>query len=303
MSKRNYAIVSPVRDEEKYLPITIASVVSQSLRPSRWIIVDDGSKDDTWKIAKEAASANSWITAVNRMDRGFRRAGSGVMEAFYEGYRLVENEPWEFLVKLDGDLSFEADYFERCIAEFEADPKLGVAGGLVCVSLDGRVLSEYKDPPFHVRGPCKIYRRECWRQIDGLIRAPGWDTFDLLKANMLHWRTRTFSDIELIHHRPTGAAYGSWSNWTKNGMANYVVGYHPLFMLLKCVRRAFRKPFGVAGAALMIGFLKGYLKGAPQVEDRDVIRYLRSEQMKYLLGKTNIWRGDSTFPTDAGKSS
>ena len=289
MTSPGYVIVSPTRDEAKNIALTIASVAAQTLRPLRWVIVDDGSRDHTWELVSAAAAAHPWITAVRREDRGFRKAGGGVMDAFYEGYAVVEKEPWDYVVKLDADLSFGADYFERCLAAFAADPKLGVAGGLVCVERAGQVVIEYHDPVFHVRGPCKIYRRACWEQIGGLIRAPGWDTFDHIKANRLGWSTRTFEDLKVIHHRATGTAYPAWSNWTKNGLANYVVGYHPIFMFLKCARRAVRKPYGLAAAGLMWGFLGGYLKGYPQVDDRETIRYIRKQQINYLLGRKSLW--------------
>jgi biofilm PGA synthesis N-glycosyltransferase PgaC len=291
MTDTHYVIISPVRNEAKYLPTTIASVVSQTVRPRLWVIVDDGSSDETGRIIDHAAAEYAWIHAIHRPDRGVRRAGSGVMEAFYDGYSFVPPDSWEFLVKLDGDLSFDPDYFERCFGAFHAEARLGVGGGLVCTKANGKTEAEFNDPLFHVRGPTKIYRHECWRQIGGLIQAPGWDTFDQVKANMLGWKTRTFRDIKLIHHRSTGGAYGAWSNYTKNGLSNYVVGYHPIFMFLKCVRRFFRRPYGLAGVALMTGFLRGYLRRIPQAEDRAVICYLRKEQMKCLSGRKSLWDG------------
>jgi poly-beta-1,6-N-acetyl-D-glucosamine synthase len=296
MTNTHYVIISPVRNEAQYLPMTIASVVSQTIRPSLWVLVDDGSSDETRRIIDEAASRHAWIKAIHRLDRGCRRAGSGVMEAFYDGYSLVHGESWEFIVKLDGDLSFDSDYFERCFYAFDAEPRLGIGGGLVCTNAKGKTEAEFKDPAFHVRGPTKIYRGECWRQIDGLIRTPGWDTFDQVKANMLGWTTRTFRDIKLIHHRSTGGAYGAWANYVKNGLANYVVGYHPIFMLLKCVRRSVRRPYGLAALALMTGFLRGYFNGVPQVNDRRVIHYLRKQQLNCLFGRKSLWDSDSGHP-------
>src|SRR5664280_162232 len=281
MPNPSYVIISPVRNEAEHLGTTIRSVASQTIPPRAWVLVDDGSSDGTGRIIDEAASRVDWIKAVHRPDRGSRRAGSGVMEAFYDGYRLIEKDPWEFIAKLDGDLSFEADYFERCLRAFQGESRLGMGGGLVCTNVNGIIEEEFHDPVFHVRGPTKIYRRECWDAIGGLIQTPGWDTFDQIKANMLGWETRTFCDIKLVHLRPTGGAYGTWSNWTKNGLANYIVGYHPLFMVLKCLRRCFQKPYGVAALGLMAGFLRGYFKNIPQVQEADVIRYLRKQPVSY----------------------
>jgi biofilm PGA synthesis N-glycosyltransferase PgaC len=290
MSNVRYIIISPVRNEAEYIRETIGSVVSQSILPAQWIIVDDGSSDKTGQIIDEAASEYDWIKALHREDRGLRRAGVGVMEAFYTGFELIGTEQWDYLVKLDGDVTFEPNYFERCFARFDEEPRLGIAGGLVCKVVEGKRCEESKvDPAFHVRGPTKIYRRECWQAIGGLISATGWDSVDELKANMKGWLTRTLPDIELVHHRPTGAAYGAWSNWVKNGRANYVAGYHPLFMLLKCFSRAFSRPYGIAAAGLWVGFCSGLLRREWRVDDPEFLRYFREQQFRRLMGRPSLW--------------
>lgn len=285
-----YVIISPVRDEAKYLPLTLDSLAQQTVRPYRWVIVDDGSTDDTGKIADEAAKQHDWIRVVHRPDRGFRQVGGGRINAFYSGYELVEAESWDFVVMLDGDVSFEKDYFEKCFERFVADSRLGIGGGLICNLRDGAMEAESKvDPAFHVRGATKIYRAACWREIGRLHAVPGSDTLDEVKANMLGWRTRTFQDIPILHHRPAGGAYGVWPNFVKNGLANYIAGYHPLFMLMKCARRLFVKPYGLQAMGLFAGFLKGYIKRIPQVEDPALIEYFRRQQLNRLLGRHSLW--------------
>ena len=286
----NYVIVSPVRNEAKFLPLTLDSLARQTIRPFRWVIVNDGSADETGRIADEAARQHDWIRVVHRADRGFRQAGGGVIDAFYSGYPLVEKEAWDFIVKLDGDVSFENDYFEKCFGQFAAASRLGIGGGLICNLRDGELVEESKvDPSFHVRGATKIYRAACWKEIGGLLKAPGWDTLDEVKANMLEWKTRTFREIKTVHHRPAGGAYGTWPNFVKNGLANYIAGYHPLFMLTKCARRVLVKPYGVQAVGLMSGFLKGYIKRIPQVEDPALIKYFRQQQMNRLMGRPSLW--------------
>jgi hypothetical protein len=253
-------------------------------------MVNDGSTDETGALIDNEAGAQQWIRAVHRADRGFRQAGRGVMEAFYEGYQLIEKENWEYIVKLDGDLTFNKDYFERCLEKFARDPRLGIGGGTICNEVDGRLVVESSvDPKFHVRGATKIYRRECWKSIGGLVRETGWDTLDEVKANMLGWRTATFDDIPVIHHRPAGQAYGSWRNLHKNGRANYVAAYHPLFMLMKCASRLFQRPYVIGGCALWAGFITGYMKQLPQVNDPELIRYFRTQQMNRLLKRRSLW--------------
>src|SRR5688572_11686683 len=272
-----YVVITPVRNEAEHIGKTVASMAAQTVLPRQWVVVDDGSTDGTAELLDSAAREHPWIRVVRRADRGFRHSGNGVMEAFYEGFAALGVEQWDFLVKLDGDLSFEPDFFEKCFKQFRQDSRLGIGGGTICCLTDGQWVEETRDVAFHVRGATKIYRRECWTAIGGLIRTTGWDTMDEVKANMLGWTTRGFPDLKVLHYRPTGGADGRWKNWFKNGRANYIVGYHPIFMLVKCARRALKRP--VAGVGLLAGFLTGPFARVRQIEDRAVIRYLRRQQM------------------------
>lgn len=286
----HYIILTPVRNERDHFSETIASVVAQSIRPRWWVIIDDGSQDGTAELVDDAARQHDWIRVVHRPDRGFRKQGGGVVEAFYDGYETIRQEPWDYLVKLDGDLSFEPKYFELCFQEFAADPNLGIGGGEVWSKVNGTLINDgRKDPRFHVRGATKIYRRATWTAIDGLIRTTGWDTLDEMKANMCGWRTRSFSDIKVIQLKATGSADGAWRNWFKNGRANYITGYHPLFMLFKCSRRMFERPYGVAALGLMSGFVTGYLRRVPRAPDKELLKYLRGQQMNRLLFRESLW--------------
>jgi len=284
-----YLVISPVRDEEKHLPNTIESMAGQTIRPAEWVIVNDGSTDRTGQILDEAAKKYPWIRPIHRVNRGFRKSGGGVVEAFDDGYKVATRQERDFIVKLDGDLSFAPDYFEKCFARFEEDPQLGVGGGVIVHILNGQRQVE-ANPAFHVRGATKIYRQACWEAIGGFWPAPGWDTMDEVKANMLGWKTRSFPDLELVHHRVTGAADGTWVNLVKNGRSDYICGYHPLFMLSKCLVRLPQKPFLVGSFALFYGYASGYFKGIPQVDDRKTIEYLRRQQIHRLLGQNTIWR-------------
>jgi poly-beta-1,6-N-acetyl-D-glucosamine synthase len=284
-----YLIITPARDEEQYIEKTILAVANQSVLPLQWVIVNDGSRDNTGAIIDHYAEIYPWITARHRPNRGHREAGGGVINTFYDGYVQVESLQWNFLVKLDADLSFSSDYFELCFAEFAKDPLLGIGGGGIYHEVAGELKLE-ENPKFHVRGATKIYKRECWDELGGLLQAPGWDTVDELKANMLGWTTRSFLDLRVSHYRFTGAADGAWNDCVKNGRANYITGYHPLFMLLKCIRRLTKKPYLSGSAGLMWGFLNSYWRHTPQVEDRRLIKYTRTQQMRRLLHRDSIWK-------------
>jgi biofilm PGA synthesis N-glycosyltransferase PgaC len=286
---RAYVVVSPVRDEEEFIEQTILGVVQQTIRPAEWIIVNDGSKDRTGEIIDRYAQKHPWIRTVHRADRGKRVPGSGVMEAFYDGYNRLQFADWDFIVKLDGDVGLPVDYFEQCFERCNQDPKLGMCGGtMYCRNGDNLIREAH--PAFHVRGPIKLYRRECWEAIGGLIKAPGWDTMDEVQANRHGWRTRTFTDIKVIHQRPTGAVQGFWRDGVKMGRAAYVCGYHPLFMMVKCAKRTLSKPYVISSIAHGYGFVSGYFKKIPRHADRASIHYLRTQQIRRLLLLESIWK-------------
>jgi glycosyltransferase involved in cell wall biosynthesis len=285
-----YVIITPARDEAARIEETIDDVIHQTIRPALWVILDDGSTDGTSAILDRYAAQYPWMNVIHRPDRGRRDADVGAVGAFLEGYESLDEVGWDFIVNLDGDLGLEPDYFENCFDRFARDPKLGIGGGTLYAHDDaGRLVSE-PSPAFHVRGATKIYRRECWDAIGGLSEVPGWDTLDEVKANMTGWRVQSFPDILALHKRPTGAAGGSWRDSVKNGRSDYFLGYHPLFMLAKCARRVFTKPYLVSGVGHWWGFLGGYLKRRPQVADQAVISYVRRQQLRRLFFLESTWK-------------
>jgi len=284
-----YVIITPVRDEEKFVEGTIKAVIGQTVRPMEWVIVDDGSTDHTGEIIDDYASRIPWIHAVHRKNRGHRKSGGGVIEAFYDGYNALQNRSWDFVVKLDGDLTFAHDYFEKIFNRFDEQQDLGVAGGIISNAVDGTLRLE-AGPRFHVRGATKIYRRQCWEAIEGLHLAPGWDTIDEVKANMFGWRSQTFPELQLQQHRPTGTADGWWKDRAKNGRAYYVAGYHPLFFAAKFFYRMSKPPYVVGAVAMGCGFLSGYFGAAKRINDPRLVKYLRHQQINRLLGRKTVWR-------------
>jgi hypothetical protein len=284
-----YIVITPVRDEEKYIESTLQAVVNQTIVPIEWVIVDDGSSDRTGAIADEYAAKYPWIHVVHRENRGFRKSGGGVMEAFYAGFGILRSKSWDYIVKLDGDLGFSSDYFEKCFAHFDRDPKLGIGGGDIVHDIEGTMKVE-ENPRFHVRGATKIYKRECWDAIGGLFPATGWDTIDEVKANMLGWATYAFPELRLHHHRFTGSEDGLFRDRVKHGVACYVSGYHPLFVAASCLRRLTKKPRVTGSIGMMYGFLKSHFTRPPRLNDRSYFAYIRGQQLRRLCGMETIWR-------------
>jgi poly-beta-1,6-N-acetyl-D-glucosamine synthase len=284
-----YVIISPVRDEEKYIEATIECVRRQTILPLEWVIVDDGSTDRTGEILDRVAAQFPWIRIIHRANRGFRKSGGGVMEAFYDGYKTLQCKDWDFIVKLDGDLSFAPEYFEKCFQYFDRDSQLGIGGGEIHHDVAGQMKVE-ANPRFHVRGATKIYKRACWEAIGGLWPAPGWDTIDEVKANMLGWKTYAFADLPLSHHRFTGSEEGLLRDRIKHGVACYISGYHPLYVAASCLSRLTQKPYVLGSLGIMYGFLKAHFTRPARLEDRSYLAYIRGQQLRRLCGMQTIWR-------------
>jgi biofilm PGA synthesis N-glycosyltransferase PgaC len=231
----SYVVVTPVRNEADYIEKTIRSMISQTIPPCEWIIVNDGSTDGTEEIVRKYLEAYPWIRLVNRKDRGFHQRGGGVVVAFYEGYNVLKCQDYDFIVKLDGDLSFATNYFEDLFKRFMAFSELGIAGGKCWLWEDNQWMLKKGGenmPP----GCTKVYRKECFEAIGGLERHLGWDGIDNWKAQMLGWQTHCFDDLRVIHPKPMGNKAGLVRRYIEMGRAAYFIGYHPLFMLARGVR-------------------------------------------------------------------
>lgn len=283
--KIKYIIITPVRNEEGYIQRTLQSVISQTLRPAKWIIINDGSTDRTEDLVRKYSQRYHWIQLVNKEDRGFRMPGGEfVLES---GIKLININDYDFIARLDGDISFEENYFAELFDRFKEMPKLGIAGGVIHNLVDNVPVLE-KAPGFHVRGATKVYRRECWNDIGGLKPNLGWDTIDELKANMLGWTSRSFPELKVIHYRKTGAM--SRLPQLNMGKAAYFIGYHPIFIIVKSILCILKKPFLLGSLGLIYGFCIGYIRKSPRLDDRELIQYLRKQQINRILFRETMWK-------------
>ena len=276
-----YAVITPVRNEAQYIEKIINSMIQQTIKATEWVIVNDGSTDETAEIVARYAAEHPWLKLVNRVDRGVRQRGKGVVEAFYTGWAVLTHQDYDVIVKLDGDLSFEPTYFESLLGEFEANPKLGITGGGVYERLDGKnwVLDGSRD---HVRGPTKVYRRACFDAIGGLVPALGWDGVDEWKALTLGWEVRSFPELKVYHYRVTGAATGALKSRMEQGYGAYYIGYHPLFVIARGLLYMSLRPYIIGGIALIIAYFMAWLRRQEQLPDPATIRYVRQTQLRKL---------------------
>jgi len=284
-----YVLISPVRDEEEYIKMTLDSVANQTVLPVEWILVDDGSSDRTPEIIDEFARTHPWIRLKLRADRGKRAIGAGVIEAFNFGLKHLSVSDYEFLVKLDGDLSFGPTYFEDLFRKFSDNRDLGIASGKTYIERRGNLVVE-RMADQHVRGASKVYRRACFEQIDGLKPIIGWDMVDELYAQYKGWETRSFAELVLVHHRPMGTSTGSaLRGKLRWGRGRYVTGSHPVFILASGTYRMTEHPYVLGGLALMYGYFTAWLNRHPRITESEIREFQKRRELK-RLSPGNLWR-------------
>ena len=277
------SIVTPARNEVGHLPRLIESIVGQTLRPFRWVIVSDGSTDGTDKVALEAAAQWPFIDFVRRDDDGGRDFAKKV-SAIELGRTHVDGDE-DFFGNVDADVEFPSGYFEALVEQMRLDPSLGVAGGLVVdVDEDGCVHGRPGRPDI-VPGAVQLFRRSCFDEVGGYmpLRNGSEDTVACLVAQMRGWRTAVIDTLEVRHHRTSGTADRSLLRARyREGKRDYAIGYHPLFALAKGVKRIPERPVLVGALARVVGFSVGLAgRQGPEVAD-DVVAYLRARQLAEL---------------------
>lgn len=295
-----YVVITPVRNEAAYIEETLTSMVAQTVKPAQWIIVNDGSTDRTGQIVSDYATQYPWIRLINREDRGFRQRGPGVVDAFYEGFGQITHSRYDIVVKLDGDLSFEPNYFEELLNQFAANPGLGIASGLTYVFHGNEWVTE-KARHSCTQGPTKLYRRECFEAIGGIQRSLGWDGIDDWKARMLGWQTVTFEYLRVLHHRAEGAAAGTLKSRVEQGQGAYFMGYHPLYMFARGIRRMISRPYVIGGCVMIWGYVASWLARREQVEP-ELVRFVRRTQLRLLasLVRSSLSARPSRLGEDSG---
>jgi biofilm PGA synthesis N-glycosyltransferase PgaC len=285
-----YVVITMVRDEEAFLPRTIASVTGQTLIPAAWICVDDGSLDRTPQLLADAAAAHPWIEVVTLAGRPQRNAGEAAARGFNEVLpRALAHEP-DVVAMLDGDTEFDPRYYETLLAALAADPKLGIVGGHALEPHADGSWGRVRIPAYHVHGATKTYRRQCLEQLGGLAPGIAWDTVDIVRARLRGWTTRTLPEAAFRHLRVIGSAGGlARAPWIR-GRAAYLAGYHPLFAAARAVRNMFRPPLLRGGFYFLQGYVSGCRERAPRMLDPEEIRAFRREQLRALTGRRSWWR-------------
>jgi len=277
-----YVLITPARNEAKYIELTLNSVVAQTILPLKWVIVSDGSTDGTDEIVKKYASDHSWIELV-RMPERSERHFAGKVHAFNAGRAKVADLTYEVIGNLDGDVSFDEKYYEFLLGKFAENPRLGVAG---TPFIEGSAQYDYRFTDIaHVSGQCQLFRRECFEEIGAYVprKIGGIDLVAVITARMKGWQTRTFLGKTFIHHRQMNAAtQHALMVPFKGGRGDYILGSHPLWEVCRCVYQMTKRPILVGGSLRLIGFLWAMVTRVEKDVSNDFVEFRRSEQMHRL---------------------
>jgi glycosyltransferase involved in cell wall biosynthesis len=280
-----YVIISPCRDEAAYMRETLDSMIAQSLRPAKWVIVDDGSTDDTPRILAEYARRHDWIEIITLGNRGRRSVGPGVVEAFYAGYRTINPDDYEYLCKLDLDLRLPPRYFEILVARMAADARIATCSGKAYIEERGRLVPERHGDDTSL-GMTKFYRVSCFKAIGGFVREVMWDGIDCHRCRMKGWIACSWDEPELrfVHLRPMGSSQTSiYAGRVRHGFGQYFMGTGFLYMLANAVNRLNEKPYVVGSLAMLWGWLSSAARRKPRFEDPEFRKFLRLYQRRALL--------------------
>ena len=282
---RRYVLISPCRNEQQYMQETLDSVIAQSVPPTKWVIVDDGSTDGSSEILADYANQHPWIEIVTRVDRGHRSVGPGVIEAFYDGYAAITPQDYTYVCKLDLDLRLPPRYFEHLMERMEADPRIATCSGKAYVERDGDLIFERHGDDTSL-GMTKFYRVDRFEAIGGFVREVMWDGIDCHMCRMQGWIACSWDDPELrfVHLRPMGSSQqGILTGRMRHGYGQYFMGTSFIYLTASALSRLNEPPYVIGSLAVLWGWLRSALRGAPRYENPSFRRFLRRYHRRVLL--------------------
>ena len=283
MTPLTYVLITPARNEARFIELTLKSVTSQTILPLKWVIVSDGSTDGTDEIVAQYAALNPWIELL-RMPERSERHFAGKARAFEAGYERVKAMQFDAVGSVDADASFEEDFFAFLLGKLAEDARLGLTGTAFRETTGAKY--DYRFVSIeHVTGICQLFRRQCYEDIGGYVAAKGGaiDRIANIAARMKGWKTRTFTEKMYFHHRRMSTAQqGILKARFKDGAKDYAVGSHPLWELFRTTYQMTKPPFLIGGLCLLLGYAWSYVRGVQRPVPEEMARYTRQEQMQRL---------------------
>jgi poly-beta-1,6-N-acetyl-D-glucosamine synthase len=284
-SGRRYVLISPCRNEAAFMRQTLDTVLAQSIRPTKWIIVDDGSTDETPRTLAEYAARHEWIAVVTRADRGHRAVGPGVVDAFYAGYATIDPDDFDYLCKLDLDLRLPPRYFEILMQRMEQNPLIATCSGKSFLEEAGQLVDERHGDEMSL-GMTKFYRVSCFKGVGGFVREVMWDGIDCHRCRMMGWVACSWNepDLRFVHLRPMGSSQQSiYTGRMRHGFGQYFMGTGFWFIAASALSRINQKPYVLGSLAILWGWVKSALQRKARYEDLEFRAFLRRYQARSLL--------------------
>lgn len=278
-----YVLLTPARNEEAFIEKTIQSVISQTVLPEKWIIVSDGSTDRTDEIVKVYASKFHFIKLL-RVERNQSWSFSSKVHALRLAYEKLKGHGYEFLGILDADVSFGCDYFERLIAHFRQNERLGIGGGMI-LELQGNTFQRLRYNLDSVAGAVQFFRRQCYVEIGGYmeLRNGGIDAVAEVMARMRGWQVGSVQDLDVYHHRRIGMTNATlFRSRLNTGIQENLIGNHPLFVVFKCIHRFMEKPYVLGGLLMLAGYCWSLVLRDVRPVPVEVVQYVRKEQKQRM---------------------
>jgi len=278
-----YVIVTPARNEAQFIELAIKSVIEQTKRPLKWVIVSDGSTDGTDDIVRKYAAEYSWIELV-RMPERQERDFAGKVYSFDAGYKCTRDLKYDVIVSLDADISFGEDYFAYLLQKLTSDPGLGLVG--TPFKEGSNITYDYRFVNIeHVSGACQVFRRRCFEEIGGYkpVKSGCIDHIAVVSARMKGWKTRTFTERVCFHHRAMGTAQQNVvAARFKGGRKDYLIGNHPVWELSRVAYQLSRRPIIIGGLMLACGYAWAMIRREQRPVSRELVAFVRREQIGRL---------------------
>ena len=281
-----YYIVIPAHNEEKFIGLTLNSLLAQTILPSKIVVVNDNSTDATAEIVSGFCAKHSFISIIENKSAAMHMPGSKVIMAFQQGYNVLDDD-YDLIVKLDGDLILPVNYFEQIIKHFNSDASIGMSGGFAYIEKNGDWILENLTDKDHIRGAFKAYRKACFEQIGGLKPAMGWDTVDELLCKFYGWKVSTDSNLIVKHLKPTGANYNKAARY-KQGEAFYSLGYGFWLTSIASLKLAFLKQRPLLFADYLKGFWMAKLAKKQLLVTAEQAKFIRKYRFKKMLAKLSL---------------
>jgi glycosyltransferase involved in cell wall biosynthesis len=272
----------PVKDEEKILADVIESVANQTVKPALWLIIDDGSTDNSPTIIQNFVSQHNWIKSIH-LPPHERDIIFHVSYVYKHGFDFIikyckENKiDYSFIASIDADTILEPEYFEKLLHEFEINGKLGIASGGLYHEIDGTLKLSTKMENFP-SGTGRVWSKKCFFDTDGFSLEPSADSISNVKATLRGWDIKRFNEVRMIEKRLTSSAEGLWIGYRCNGHMAYYLNKNPILVLLSVFQCTFRKPY-YTGIAFLLGYITACIKREEKIQDKEIREYFWSHRL------------------------